>query len=210
MPRLDGYETTREIRRREQKRRDLGEEFPRVTIIALTAHSLTGEAEKCLAAGMNEFMAKPMKISELSTICRFLDGSVSNPESPASLNMPIDGTSIQDFDEEIIQLYFSETARRITEIEDALNREDKQEITRLAHAVRGNALAIKDIGSAGTDFSAADIKYNTLGVGYVYYMNPNLKWVLYYAMVKNEKTQLSGFTSDISDNVFTSRLQFRF
>lgn len=68
----------------------------------------------------------------------------------------------------------------------------------------------KDIGSAGTGFSAADIKYSTLGLGYIYYINPNVKWVLYYAMVKNEKTQLSGFTSDISDNVFTSRLQFRF
>lgn len=68
----------------------------------------------------------------------------------------------------------------------------------------------KEIGAAGSNFSAADIKYSTLGVGYIYYITPNLKSVLYYAMVKNEKTQLAGFTGDAEDNVFTARLQFRF
>lgn len=68
----------------------------------------------------------------------------------------------------------------------------------------------KEIGVAGAGFSAADIKYSTLGVGYIYYITPNVKSVLYYAMVKNEKTQLAGFTRDLKDNVFTARLQFRF
>ncbi|RYZ95541.1 MAG: porin [Sphingobacteriaceae bacterium] len=68
----------------------------------------------------------------------------------------------------------------------------------------------KDIGAAGSNFSAADIKYNTLGVGYVYYITPNVKSMLYYAMVKNETTNLAGFTKDVRDNVLTVRLQFRF
>lgn len=67
-----------------------------------------------------------------------------------------------------------------------------------------------EIGVAGTNFTAANIKYSALGVGYVNYLSENMKLVLYYARVWNEKTQLTGYTSDIKDNVFTCRLQFRF
>lgn len=56
----------------------------------------------------------------------------------------------------------------------------------------------------------ADIKYNTFGIGYIYYFNTNLKFVLYYDLVKNEKTKLTGYTRDLKDNVFTTRMHFRF
>lgn len=61
-----------------------------------------------------------------------------------------------------------------------------------------------------TKLTAADLKYNTLGLGYIFYMDENLKWVLWYDIVKNEKTQLAGFTEDLKDNVFTFRMQYRF
>lgn len=61
-----------------------------------------------------------------------------------------------------------------------------------------------------TKLGAADLKYNTLGLGYIFYMNDNLKWVLWYDVVKNEKTQLVGLTEDLKDNVFTFRMQYRF
>lgn len=67
-----------------------------------------------------------------------------------------------------------------------------------------------DIGAAGSNLTAANIKYSTLGVGYINYMSENIKLVLYYARVWNEKTLLNGYTSDLKDNVFTCRLQFRF
>jgi hypothetical protein len=68
----------------------------------------------------------------------------------------------------------------------------------------------KEIGLPGSNFSAANIKYTTLGFGYVNYITENVKLVLYYARVWNEKTQLAGYTGDVKDNVFTCRLQFRF
>jgi hypothetical protein len=71
--------------------------------------------------------------------------------------------------------------------------------------VKGN-----EIGAPGANLGAANIKYSTLGVGYINYLTENVKLVLYYAMVKNEKTQLTGYTSDLKDNVLTCRLQFRF
>ena len=67
-----------------------------------------------------------------------------------------------------------------------------------------------DIGKAGSNLNAANIKYSTIGFGYIYYITENAKLVLWYDKVTNEKTQLAGFTSDVKDDVFTCRLQFRF
>lgn len=66
------------------------------------------------------------------------------------------------------------------------------------------------IGKAAANFHAADIRYTTLGAGYINYLTDNVKLVLWYDWVSNEKTSLEGFTKDLRDNVFTTRLQFRF
>jgi hypothetical protein len=67
-----------------------------------------------------------------------------------------------------------------------------------------------EIGAANGNFSAADIAYSTFGFGYTFYMNDNVKAILYYDMVKNKSTQLAGYTEDLDDNIFTCRLQFNF
>jgi CheY-like chemotaxis protein len=58
MPELDGYETARMIRQREDKSTHL-------PLIAATAHSMSGDREKCLAAGMDGYIAKPFRAAEL-------------------------------------------------------------------------------------------------------------------------------------------------
>lgn len=67
-----------------------------------------------------------------------------------------------------------------------------------------------EIGKAGTNITSADIKFSTLGFGYVYHFNSQLKLIFYYDLVRNEITQLSGYTTDLKDDVFTFRIQFRF
>jgi len=67
-----------------------------------------------------------------------------------------------------------------------------------------------EIGAPGSNLTAANIKYNTLGVGYLNYLTENIKFMIYYARIWNELTQLKGYTSDVKDNVLTCRLQFRF
>jgi hypothetical protein len=67
-----------------------------------------------------------------------------------------------------------------------------------------------EIGKDGNNINAANIKYTTLSFGYNYYINDNVKLMVWYDVVKNESTSLTGYTGDLKDNVFTTRLQFRF
>lgn len=67
-----------------------------------------------------------------------------------------------------------------------------------------------EIGKQGANINEANIKFSTLGLGYINYLNENLKFVLWYEKIQNEKTQIPGYTADIKDDVFTIRLQFRF
>src|SRR5690606_39416786 len=65
MPHMDGYEMVRAIRDEEAR-----EGKPHTPVIALTAAALKGEAERCLAAGMDEYLAKPVSIPELVAALR--------------------------------------------------------------------------------------------------------------------------------------------
>lgn len=67
-----------------------------------------------------------------------------------------------------------------------------------------------EIGKPGTNLTVADIKYATLGIGYLRHLNDNIRVVLYYDIVENESTALDGYTSDRDDNIFTARIHFTF
>lgn len=74
-----------------------------------------------------------------------------------------------------------------------------------------NRLVAKaDVGLAGTNTHAGDVRFHTLGFGYLYYLDEHFRILGWYDVVENEHTSLEGFTSDVKDDVFTLRLQYRF
>jgi len=70
--------------------------------------------------------------------------------------------------------------------------------------VKGNEV------STANGFSAADVRYNTLGGGLICSINAHVKATLWYEWVRNESTAIPGYTADLKDNVLTCRIQYRF
>lgn len=65
------------------------------------------------------------------------------------------------------------------------------------------------IGTPGSHTTAADVQFKTIGYGLTYAVNSRIKFTLYNEEVRNEITSLANFDTDIKDNVFTARLQYR-
>ncbi|MFA4852263.1 MAG: hypothetical protein WC868_01720 [Bacteroidales bacterium] len=76
--------------------------------------------------------------------------------------------------------------------------------------VKGSEIDVTGVTSANGKLSSTDIKYTTIGIGWIYHWDENVKIMAYYDIVKNEKTKISKYTNDLLDNVFTLRIQYKF
>jgi CheY-like chemotaxis protein len=145
MPELDGFETTAAIRERERG-------TPRhVPIVALTAHAMKGDAERCLASGMDAYLAKPLQPAELVAVIGRLapDGAIDG----ARLLERVGGDTRARA--EVARIFLADTPRRMGEIRRAIARGDGRALRAAAHTLKG---AVSNFGAQGAVEAAFELQ----------------------------------------------------
>ncbi len=146
LPELDGYSAAEEIRRLEAS----GRHTP---IIAITAHTMRGDREKCLAAGMDEYIAKPLRRETLQTVLRATlagDAGALAPRPAVATTEPLDpvldraliGELDSDSAARIVDLFVRGSRERIAELAQAISRDDAESVCRLTHGLKGAAASV--------------------------------------------------------------------
>ena len=125
-------------------------------------------------------------------------GSANNSETPASLLTGFEGFHTRHFN----GAYFYLLHNIFSAKHQLLLKYDWYD--------PNTKVAGKEIGVVNANLSAANIKYKTIALGYLYYITVNVKGVVYYSITSNEKTLLPGFESNLNARVLTMRIQFRF
>ena len=148
MPGLDGLATTREIRRREQARAAASSSsLPHQPIIALTAHAMKGDRESCLAAGMDAYVAKPIRQPELlAALHRLFPAPPAGATEPQlSSAPPFDRTKLLaglngrvDLLKRMAVIYFEHTPTLLAEIRATVATNQPTDALRAAHTLKGS------------------------------------------------------------------------
>ena len=154
MPELDGYEATRHIRAEEGDRH--------VPIIAMTAHSMPGDREHCLAAGMDDYLSKPVRAEQLEAVVRRWlfghepdthahdagNGATSDAErgsgiprrcstTPSSCSFA--DTLTLEMRESLIEELEASLPKSVADTVSAARRGDQIGLRRVAHTLKGTA-----------------------------------------------------------------------
>jgi CheY-like chemotaxis protein len=164
MPEMDGLEATRAIRERQHDKSKFPNYKSSIIIVAMTANAMTGDREKCLAAGMDDYLAKPVRPEDIRTIVERWGSAAGmsetaapaqtatatrslTPESPApapAQDPPVNMDRLLDFTSgnlddlrELITLYLKQTATQMEQLAAAIQSNSAPDVRRLAHSCAG-------------------------------------------------------------------------
>ena len=148
MPDMDGYEATRRIRQ-------MPESKAKVPIIAITAHALAGEREKCIAAGMNDYLAKPVSLEQVGAVIRLWASKDSQETAAAPDMMEMDDQYVLDrervssfmaisrtqdgFLDELVRTFREDVPSRIDALRSAASNGDAHDLALAAHALKSSS-----------------------------------------------------------------------
>ena len=162
MPEMDGFEATRQIRNAECGMRNVKKSkfrIPhsafRIPIVAMTAHALKGDREKCLAAGMDDYISKPIKAEELFAVIEKLGHRSRHKNEkkrfPSSRNHGPPATDVFDLSralevvdgnielfKEVANLFLENLSDHIAQIREAIARGDAKAVERATHSLKSS------------------------------------------------------------------------
>jgi CheY-like chemotaxis protein len=141
MPDMDGYEAATRIRREEE---GTGRHVP---ILAMTAHAMKGDRERCLEAGMDGYIAKPVQPPELFAAIDHLippaQAASGGPAAASAAEAPDRAEALRRVGDdagllkELAGLFYDSYPQQLAELRAALGRGDGPEAQRLAHTLKG-------------------------------------------------------------------------
>ena len=167
MPEMDGLEATRHIRERQRNRRQPSNYKSSIIIVAMTANAMNGDREKCLAAGMDDYLAKPVRPEDIRTVVERWAAAAVKSETPAATvaqtetatatvatqagspttvptRPPVDMERLNDFTSgnaeelrDLINLYLNQTREQIAQLLAAVKAGKAPDVRRLAHSCAG-------------------------------------------------------------------------
>lgn len=143
MPEMDGFEATAAIRAEEQ---GSGRHLP---IVALTAHALKGDRERCLAAGMDAYLSKPVQPRMLAQVLQEITvGAPPTHAQQAKSNQPmvLDERDLlarvagdRKLLREMASIFLAESPAMLSRVREAVGRGDPEQVRKAAHAFKGAA-----------------------------------------------------------------------
>jgi CheY-like chemotaxis protein len=162
MPEMDGLEATKNIRERQKDRAKHPNYKSPIIIVAMTANAMQGDREKCLSAGMDDYLSKPVRLEDIRTIVERWGSSagmsdlaeaqpaqVSStvaemPKSTPTGEPPVDMERLNELTDgneenfrEIVELYLKQTAGQLEQLEAAVKANDAAAVRRVAHSCAG-------------------------------------------------------------------------
>jgi two-component system sensor histidine kinase/response regulator len=143
MPEVDGYTATRVIRRRD------GDGL-RTPIVALTAHALEGDREKCLDAGMDDYLTKPLRLQTLEALIQRIPQLRPQRHPTATSSEPdtvFDPAALKEMGDpetgaEIATMFLDQASERLAALLEAIEAGNADAVRGLAHGLKGSAATV--------------------------------------------------------------------
>ena len=148
MPEMDGLAATAAIRKSETNSR------AHLPIFAMTAHAMTGDRERCLEAGMDGYITKPVRFSDIEQTLAGLAGTPGTPVEPAQAASwnKVEALDRIGGDEELLrevcQIFLEESPKLLKKLQQAVAAGDADGVVRAAHSLKGESSYLSASGTS--------------------------------------------------------------